>query len=110
MSLKKPKAVRSDPKDIENALEVLRENLRARGLRNASSREAIDRVCLGYGGHFDANDLLRALRRYKVKDAHVASVYRTLPLLVEAGFIQPVLLSSGEGRFYERTFGRTHHD
>jgi Fur family transcriptional regulator, ferric uptake regulator len=53
---------------------------------------------------------MRELTRANVKDAHLATVYRTLPLLIEAGLIHPTLLSSGERRFYEPAFERPHHD
>jgi Fur family ferric uptake transcriptional regulator len=53
---------------------------------------------------------MRQLRDAKVKDAHLATVYRTLPLLVESGLIQPTLLSAGERHFYEAAFERPHHD
>jgi Fur family ferric uptake transcriptional regulator len=38
-----------------------------------------------------------------------ATVYRTLPLLAEAGILEPAILA-GETRSYETTFGKHHHD
>lgn len=100
----------TDEQTIKRALEGLREALHARGLRYSAVREAIARVALTYDGHFEVNDLMRVLRSQGVKDAHLATVYRTLPLLVETGLIQPALLSSGERHFYEPAFERPHHD
>jgi Fur family transcriptional regulator, ferric uptake regulator len=95
---------------LERALERFRQLLRAKHLRFSTVREAVARAALAYDGHFEVNDLMRELTRANVKDAHLATVYRTLPLLVEAGLIQPTLLSSGERRFYEPAFERPHHD
>lgn len=95
---------------VERALGRFRGLLKRKRLRFSSVREAIARAALAYEGHFEVNDLMGALTNANVKDAHMATVYRTLPLLVEAGLIQPALLSSGERRFYERAFERAHHD
>lgn len=95
---------------VQRALERFRGALHERGLRFSGVREAIARAALTYDGHFEVNDLLRTLRAAKVEDAHLATLYRTLPLLVEAGLIQPTLLSSGERHFYEPAFERPHHD
>jgi Fur family transcriptional regulator, ferric uptake regulator len=99
-----------DEASMQRALERFRDALHERGLRFSGVREAIARAALHYDGHFEVNDLLRNLRAAKVEDAHLATLYRTLPLLVEAGLIQPTLLSSGERHYYEPTFEREHHD
>ena len=95
---------------IERALASFRETLHRSGQRYSHVREAIARAALVYDGHFEVNDLVDELRRAGVKDAHLATVYRTLPLLVEAGIIQQTLLSSGDRHFYESAFERPHHD
>jgi Fur family ferric uptake transcriptional regulator len=95
---------------VVRALARFRDTLRRRGQRYSSVREAIARAALGYDGHFEVNDLVSELRQAGIEEAHLATVYRTLPLLVEAGIIQPTLLSSGERHFYEPVFERPHHD
>jgi Fur family ferric uptake transcriptional regulator len=95
---------------IERAIERFHETLRSRGQRHSHVREAIARAALSYDGHFEVSDLVDELRRASVKDAHLATVYRTLPLLIEAGIIQQTLLSSGDRHFYEAAFERPHHD
>ena len=40
----------------------------------------------------------------------VATVYRTIPLMVEAGIVKQTMLSSGESHRYEASFEREHHD
>ena len=99
-----------DETKLQRALATFKTTLHERGLRLSTVREAIARVALSYDGHFEVNDLMRALRAANIQDAHLATVYRTLPLLVEAGLIQPTLLSSGERHFYEPAFERKHHD
>ena len=95
---------------VERALLRFRDTIRRRGLRHSSVREAIARAALAYDGHFEVSELVDELRRAGIKEAHLATVYRTLPLLVEAGIIQQTLLSAGERHFYEPAFERPHHD
>ncbi len=99
-----------DEATIERGLERLREALRARGLRYSGVREAVARAALCYPGHFEVNDLVRELRNNGIKDAHTTTVYRTMPILVEAGLIGQTLLSSSERQFFERKFERPDHD
>jgi Fur family ferric uptake transcriptional regulator len=95
---------------IERGLERFRQVLRDQSLKMSTVREAIARSALACEGHFSAEDLLHTLKNQGVRDAHLATVYRAIPLMVEAGLIQPVLLSRGEGQLYEVVFERDHHD
>jgi Fur family ferric uptake transcriptional regulator len=99
-----------DEEALERALGRLREALHARGLKMTGVREAIARAALAFEGHFDVEDLLKVLRAKEVPDAHAATVYRVLPLLVETGLLQHVLVGSSERARFERTFEREHHD
>lgn len=100
----------SKEKAIARGLDHLREVLRARQLKMSSVREAIARAALAYEGHFSVDDLVRQLHASGVKEAHVATVYRSLPLMIEAGLIQPALVAKGEGQVYEAAFERERHD
>lgn len=95
---------------LHRALEQLHGVVRAKRLKNSEIRDAIARAALAYDGHFTVDDLVTALRRSGIADAHPATVYRVIPLLVEAGLIQETLVSAGEGHRYERAFERAHHD
>lgn len=99
-----------DEAGLERALERLRRTVRQRGLKGSSVRDAIARAALLRRGHFSVDDLLKELRESGVVDAHPATVYRVLPLLVEAGLLQMTLVSKGDGARYERAFEREHHD
>jgi Fur family ferric uptake transcriptional regulator len=97
--------------DVMNrALERFRSVLHERSLKYSKVREAIARAALSYHGHFSVDDLLRVLHAGGVRDAHMATVYRAVPLLVEAGLIQAALVSKGDGQRYESAFEREHHD
>jgi Fur family ferric uptake transcriptional regulator len=99
-----------DEARLRRALERLRVVIRGKALKMTRVREAIARAALGYKGHFSVDDLLKVLRNARVKDAHQATVYRALPLLVEAGLVQPALVADGDRQLYEAAFEREHHD
>lgn len=90
---------------IERALERLRELVRKRGLKASLVREGIARAALGIDGHFSIEDLLKAL-----PGSNNATVYRVLPLLVDAGLLQVAPALPDESHRYERAFEREHHD
>lgn len=99
-----------DDAALARAIERLRQVVRARGLKASAVRDQVARVALRRDGHFFVEDLVRDLKARRVADVHPATVYRVLPLLVEAGLLQPTLMSTGEGMCYERAFEREHHD
>jgi Fur family transcriptional regulator, ferric uptake regulator len=95
---------------IDRGLERLREVLRDRSLKMSKVRESIARAALSYKGHFSVDELVQALHDSGVMDAHLATVYRAVPLMVEAGLIQQALISKADGQRYEASFEREHHD
>ncbi len=99
-----------DDAAIERALEQLRDTVRSHGLKSSSVRDAVARAALQHEGHFSVDDLVTEVREGGIADAHPATVYRVLPLLVEAGLLQITLMSAGDGARYERAFEREHHD
>jgi Fur family ferric uptake transcriptional regulator len=99
-----------DPGGIDRALEQLHAVVHRKGLKSSEVRDAVARAALRCAGHFTAEELHATLRAQGSIDTHAATVYRVLPLLVEAGLIQEALLSAGQGHRYERAFERDHHD
>jgi Fur family transcriptional regulator, ferric uptake regulator len=95
---------------MDRALERFRSVLHDRSLKMSRVREAIARAALSYEGHFGVEELLGVLQANGVHEAHMATVYRAVPLMVEAGLIQPALVASGDAQRYEATFEREHHD
>jgi Fur family ferric uptake transcriptional regulator len=57
--------------------------------------------------HFNAEDLYAKVKLV-TRDVSLATVYRTLPLLMEAGLVQHALRSSGRDRF-EHIYGHPKH-
>jgi Fur family transcriptional regulator, ferric uptake regulator len=90
----------------ERALGVLRKLVQDKELKNSRVRELIARCALDYDGHFTIEDLARMLRSSGVRTAHPATVYRSIPLLLEAGLIQLAPVGPGETQRYERAFER----
>lgn len=95
---------------VARALERFTTLLRGKSLKLSRVRESIARAALAYDGHFSVDDLVRALQADGVADAHVATVYRAMPLLVEAGLVQPALVGRADSQHYEAAFERAHHD
>ena len=105
---RKSPAIREEA--LARALARFRQVLHDRSLKTSRVREAIARVALTYRGHFTVEDLVTVLRANGVHEAHVATVYRAVPLMIEAGLIQTALISHGDGQRYETVFEREHHD
>ena len=81
--------------------------LAGRELRLTPARRAILEAVLARDGHFPMEELIADLRRRGIRGSK-ATVYRTLPLLVEAGLLQPAVIA-GDRRSYEGP-GAGHHD
>ena len=82
--------------------------LRRHQLKFTPERRAVLECALSTDSHFQAEDLLIQMRQQGV---HVskATIYRTLPLLVESGLLREVIV--GERHIhYEHTLAHQHHD
>lgn len=90
------------------ALERFERYLHRKDLRLTDARAAIVEAALARNGHYPIDELIADLRARGIRGSK-ATVYRALPLLAEAGIVEPALLA-GEARTYETTFGRAHHD
>jgi Fur family ferric uptake transcriptional regulator len=104
------KNLRPGGKTLQRALERYRDVLHERALKMSRVREAIARAALAQPGHFSVEDLVRALKAKGVSEAHMATVYRAIPLMVQAGLIQPTLVAKTDSQHYEVAFEREHHD
>ena len=91
---------------LQEELEAFRQFLKNRGYRITRERETICEVILENHGHFDVDELFLLLRS---KDGvSKASIYRTIPILIESGLLAAVYLENGH-MHYERVYGRDHH-
>lgn len=90
------------------ALKRFEEFLRGRELRMTSQRKAILELAWGTHDHFTAEDMYSWARAI---DASVsrATVYRTLGLMVEGGFLATIERGHGQ-TLYEHILGHRHHD
>lgn len=90
------------------ALERFEKFLEAKDLRLTEARAAIVEAALARSGHYPIEELIADLKKRGIRGSK-ATVYRTLPLLAEAGILQPAILA-GDAKSYETTFGQEHHD
>jgi Fur family ferric uptake transcriptional regulator len=103
------KAPRISADYLERGLERFRSVLRARELKLSKVRDAVARCALSRAGHFSVEDIVRALQDEGVQEAHLATVYRAMPLLVDAGIVQTTLVAPGDSQQYEVVFEREQH-
>ena len=92
---------------MKNELEVFREFLEQKGMRSTPEREAILAEIFAHHDHFDVEELIMRLRHQGLRVSR-ASVYRTMPLLVESGLVQEVFIEDGH-MHYEHIYGHEHH-
>ena len=81
--------------------------LAERGLRLTQQRMLVLKTAAAREGHFDADELWRLVRRSD-RSASRATVYRTLSLLVESGFLRKVEMD--DRAYFEHARGHRHHD
>ena len=90
------------------ALERFERFLQKKELRLTDARAAIVDAALARRGHYPIEDLIADLKARGIRGSK-ATVYRTLPLLAEAGILAPAIVA-GDTKSYETTFGQDHHD
>ncbi len=83
--------------------------LRRRSLKLTPQRERIFERVFSTHDHFSAETLYRWLGLEEGPAVSRATVYRTLGLLVEGGFLESLDAGSGE-LLYEHVLGHRHHD
>ena len=86
---------------------LFRDYLNQKGLRNTPERETIVREVFVTQDHFDVDTLYLRLRNKK-KNISKASIYRTIPLLIDSGLIKEVFFEDGH-MHYEHEYGNDHH-
>jgi Fur family ferric uptake transcriptional regulator len=90
-----------------DAIQKFREYIREKGLRNTPERETIIDEIFAIHDHFDVDELYLRLRN-KGKMISKASLYRTIPLLIDSGLIKEVYFEDGH-LHYEHIYGHKHH-
>jgi len=82
--------------------------LESRGLKLTDERKRVWKAVSARSGHFDADTLLYELRRGGSPVSR-GTVYRSIPLLVEAGILRPVAFTERHAH-YERVLPARHHE
>ncbi|MDY6836540.1 MAG: transcriptional repressor [Thermodesulfobacteriota bacterium] len=88
-------------------IDVFREFVRKKGLRNTPERETIIKEIFATHDHFDVDELYLRLRK-KNKKISKPSIYRLIPYLLECGLIQEAYFEDGH-LHYEHIYGHEHH-
>jgi len=91
-----------DANVLDRVRECLQDFLAGKGLRRTIQREAIIEAAFGTTDHFSAEELLVKARKIE-KSVSRATVYRTLPLLVESGMLRELDLGS-DVKLYDPNF------
>jgi Fur family ferric uptake transcriptional regulator len=86
----------------EQVLERFNEFVKRRSLRRTTQRDSIVRSIFAKDEHFTSEELFERIRRTD-KRASRATVYRTISLLVEAGFLREIDIG-GEEKTYDPNF------
>ena len=95
---------------MDKPKKILDDFIAAKNLRNTPERHIILEEIYSKDAHFDADDLyIRIHNNYPENKISKASIYRNLPLFVEADLLRESLHESGR-TIYEHTIGHTHHD
>jgi Fur family ferric uptake transcriptional regulator len=81
---------------------------RKKGKRMTRERLGLFEGIAKQKGHFSVDELIVRLKRRGCKVSR-DTMYRNLPLLMEAGLLRQSF-QSGRGTFYEAAGGRVHHD
>lgn len=94
---------------MDKGFESFQEVVYRSGGRITRVRRAILETIDNMSGHFQAEDLVEALRE-RGHTVSLTTLYRNLPLLVKAGIIRQTCISEGGAVRYERALGHEHHD
>ncbi len=85
------------------------ETLKQKGCRITNQRRAIIEAAFGTSEHFTAERLIEMARRIDPATSR-ATVYRTLPLLVETGFLKEVDLGREQKHYDPNFIEHPHHN
>lgn len=88
--------------------ELFRNFLSKKGLRLTKERQLILEEVFSLHRHFEPEELMITMRNRGIRVSK-ASIYRTLPLLLESGLIDQVEKNDKHAH-YEHIFGHGHHD
>lgn len=97
-----------DLHSLEELRGAFRKYLKDHGIKHTTARQKILDVVLELEHHFEAEQVLYRLRERNLTVSK-ATVYRTLPLLVDCGILKQVRFDVKQAH-YEHAFGEEPHD
>lgn len=92
---------------MKSELEIFKEFLKKQGLRYTPEREAIIKEIFAIHDHFDVDSLYISMRKKGLRISK-PSIYRLIPLLIEANLIEEVFFDKSQ-MHYEHVYGHEHH-
>ena len=95
-------------RDAEAAKQVFLRYLRSHLIKDTTARRSILDTVLEMNGHFEAERVVARLRAAGARTGK-ATVYRTLPLLVDCGILKQVRFD-GARTLFEYALGESPHD
>ena len=93
---------------MKKEIEILREYIESKGLRNTPQREMVLKVFLSTERHLSVAELHKIVKK-KDRSLGYTTVYRTMRLLSECGLGAEIDFGDGVQRF-EHKYGHEHHD
>jgi len=93
--------------NVPEVVENFRAFIKSKGLKYTPEREEILKEILGCQEHFDVDELYIKLKKRGSKVSK-ASIYRTIPLLIEAGYVQEVYKQDNRA-YYEVVLNKMPH-
>jgi Fur family ferric uptake transcriptional regulator len=93
---------------MKTPVERLDEHVKQKGLKTSGQRNEILRIMLGVSSHHTVEELYDICKK-KNPDIGIATVYRTVKLLCDAGIVREIHVNNDVSR-YEITADDTHHD
>jgi len=93
---------------MRKEIEILKEYIESKNLRNTPQREMVLKVFLSTERHLSADELHKIVKK-KNKTIGYTTVYRTMKLLAECGLCDEIGFGDGVQRF-EHKYGHEHHD
>ena len=87
----------------------IREFLTSKGLRKTTQRDAIIEAAFSTDKHYTADELLDMARGIEATVSR-ATVYRTLPILVESGLLRELDLGQGRKVYDPNFVDHPHHN
>ena len=95
-------------KELDKNREYFKTFLATQKLRLTNQRQIIFDEFMKYDSHIDI-DKLYAITKEIDPNIGLATIYRTIKLLIEAGIVREVRFGDGKS-YYEAIMGKTHHD